>query len=122
LLYIREFEKQRNALIEKDPNIDTLSIIDTIVENPQYDSSTRTREVMTDEFLEKIKEYLSNNDFKRENGLKKQCMTAQDIHESLVLEGYKGSYPTTCIYVRNLKNKAKEAFIKQIYEFGDVVP
>ena len=118
--YIREFEKQRNALIEKDPNIDTLSIIDTIVENPQYDSSTRTREVMTDEFIEKIKEYLSDNDFKRENGLKKQCMTAQDMHESLVLEGYKGSYPTTCIYVRNLKNKAKEAFIKQIYEFGDV--
>jgi len=118
--YIREFENQRNALIEKDPNIDTLSIIDTIVENPQYDSSTRTREVMTDEFIEKIKEYLSDNDFKIENGLKKQCMTAQDMHESLVLEGYKGSYPTTCIYVRNLKNKAKEAFIKQIYEFGDV--
>lgn len=118
--YIREFEKGKKTLIEQDPDIDTLSIIDTIVEKPQYDSSKRKREVMTDEFIEKIKEYLSDNDFKRENGIKKQCMTAQDIHEDLLLEGYKGSYSSTCIYVRSLKNKAKEAFIKQIYEFGDV--
>jgi len=118
--YIREFEEDKKALLKQDPDIDTLCIIDTIVEKPQYDSSKRTREVMTDEFIEKIKEYLSDNDFKKENGLKKQCMTAQDIHENLLLEGYTGSYPTTCIYVRNLKNKVKEAFIKQIYEFGDV--
>jgi transposase-like protein len=118
--YIRKFEEDRKALMKQDPDMDTLCIIDTIVEKPQYNSCKRTREVMTDEFIEKIKEYLSDNDFKRENGLKKQCMTAQDIHENLLLEGYKGSYPTTCIYVRNLKNKAKEAFIKQIYEFGDI--
>ncbi|MDQ2088197.1 IS21 family transposase, partial [Herbivorax sp. ANBcel31] len=49
-----------------------------------------------------------------------QCMTAQDIHEELIDTGYKGSYSTTCIYVRNLKNTKKEAFIRQIYEFGDV--
>jgi hypothetical protein len=47
-------------------------------------------------------------------------MTAQDMYEDLVLIGYNGSYSTTCIYVRSLKNNAKEAFIKQIYEFGDV--
>ena len=56
--YIREFEEKRKLLIKQDPNIDTLSIIDTIVEKPSYDSSARTREVMTDEFIEKIKEYL----------------------------------------------------------------
>lgn len=118
--YIREFEDNRESLIEKSSEIDKLSIIDTIVEKPQYNSSTRTREVMTDEYLDKIKEYISDNKFKRENGLRKQCMTAQDIHENLVLEGYTGSYPTTCIYVRKLKKSVKEAFIKQVYEFGDI--
>jgi len=118
--YIREFEEKRKILIDQNPNIDTLSIIDTIVEKPSYDSSARTREVMTDEFIKKIKEYLSENDYKRQNGLRKQCMTAQDIHEALIDVGYNGSYPTTCIYVRNLRSDSKEAFIKQTYEFGDI--
>ena len=118
--YIREFEETRKILIERDSNTDTLSLIDTIVEKPKYDSSSRTRDVMKDEFIEKIKEYLLDNDYKRQNGIRKQCMTAQGMHEDLVLIGYNGSYPTTCIYVRSLRNNAKEAFIKQIYEFGDV--
>jgi hypothetical protein len=118
--YIREFDDSRKALVEKDPNIDPLVIIDTIVENPKYDSSNRKREVMDDDFIKHIKEFLADNEFKKQNGLKKQCMTGKDIHEALVSNGFKGSYPTTAIYVRRFKNNTKEAFIKQIYEFGDV--
>src|SRR6056297_2391504 len=118
--YIREFEEKRNSLLNQNSDVDTLYIIDTIVEKPQYDSSTRAKEVMTDKFIGKIKKHLSDNDFKRENELKKQCMTAQDIHENLLRKGYNGSYSTTCNYVRSLKNKVNEAFIKQLYEFGDV--
>ena len=36
--YIREFDDSRKSLIEKDPSIDPLIIIDTIVEKPQYDT------------------------------------------------------------------------------------
>lgn len=118
--YIREFEEKRNALIVQDPDIDTLSIIDNIVEKPKYDSSSRVQDVMKEEYISKIKGYLSDNEYKSQNGLRKQCMTAQDMHEALKKHGYKGSYPTTVIYVRELRNKAKEAFIKQIYEYGDV--
>lgn len=118
--YIREFEQKRGILISQNSDVDTLSIIDSIVEKPKYDSSNRRRDVMKEEFIRKIEEYLSENDYKRQNGLGKQCMTAQDMHEDLVMIGYEGSYPTTVNYVRSLKNKAKEAFIKQIYEFGDV--
>jgi len=107
-------------LISQNSDIDTLSIIDSIVEKPKYDISNRRRDVMKEEFIRKIEEYLSENDYKRQNGLGKQCMSAQDMHEDLVSIGYEGSYPTTVNYVRNLRNKAKEAFIKQIYEFGDV--
>lgn len=117
--YIRDFERKREALLKENPSMNILSIIDTIVESPIYDSSTRTSQVMKDEFIEKIKKYLSDNEFKKENGIKKQCMTAQDIHEALLEIGFTGSYPTTCIYVRKCKNTTNEAFIKQTYEFGD---
>lgn len=118
--YIREFEEKHKALIEQNPDIDRLSIIDTIVEKPKYNSSTRKGFIMTDKFIEQIKEYLEDNDYKRQNGLRKQCMTAQDIHEGLVAGGYDGSYPTTCNYVRSIKVTTKEAYIKQVYEYGDV--
>lgn len=118
--YIREFEEKRAALMEADPSIDTLFVIDTIVENPKYNVDNRTSSIMTDIFMTKIKEYLSENEYKRQNGLRKQCMNAQNIHEQLVKIGYKGSYPSTCIYVRRLKNVTNEAFIKQIYEFGEI--
>lgn len=118
--YIREFEEKRKKLIEQDPSIDTLSIIDTLVEKPIYDSSSRKSEVMKDEFVDKIKDFLAENDFKRQNGLRKQCMNAKGIHEELVSAGYIGSYSSTCIYVRQLKSRTKEAFIKQVYEFGDI--
>jgi transposase-like protein len=49
--YIREFEESHKILIEQNPETDTLSIIDTIVEKPKYDSSARTRDVMKDEFI-----------------------------------------------------------------------
>lgn len=118
--YIREFEVNRKRLIENDPCVDTLSIIDKIVEKPKYDSSSRLKDIMKDEFIEKVKECLLENDFKKQNGIKKQCMTAQDIHEALIDIGFNGSYSTTCIYVRKLKSNIKEAFIKQNYEYGDV--
>lgn len=118
--YIREFEEKRAALIGGDSSVDTLLVIDTIVEKPQYNVLNRTSSIMTDVFTDKIKQYLSENDYKRQNGLRKQCMNAQNIHEELIKQGYTGSYPSTCIYVRRLKNMSNEAFIKQIYEFGDV--
>jgi len=118
--YIREFEEERKLLIEQESNIDTLSIIDKIVEKPKYKSCTRSREIMKDEYIKMIENYLTENDYKKQIGMKKQCMTAQDMHENLIENGYAGSYPTTCIYVRKLRNKTKEAFIKQVYEYGDV--
>ncbi|EOD01755.1 DDE-type integrase/transposase/recombinase [Caldisalinibacter kiritimatiensis] len=48
-------------------------------------------------------------------------MKAIDIHEALVDEGYEISYSTVCNYVREKKNKAKEAYIRQEYDFGEVV-
>jgi len=118
--YIREFEEKRAVLIADDSSIDTLFVIDTIVEKPKYNVENRTSSIMKDEYMEKIKEYLSENDYKRQNGLRKQCMNAQNIHEELAKGGYTGSYSSTCIYVRRLKNVSNEAFIKQIYDFGEV--
>ena len=118
--YIRKFEKKRKILISQDSKTNTLSIIDNIVEKPNYDSSSRIRTIMVDNYIKEIKRYLSENEYKAQNGLKKQCARVQDMHAALMKIGYKGSYSTTCNYVRALRKKAKEAFIKQIYEFGDV--
>lgn len=67
-----------------------------------------------------IKFYLNQNEKYIQLGIRKQCMKAIDIHDALVDEGFKISYPTTNNYVNKLTNKAKEAFVKQIYEYGDV--
>ncbi len=118
--YIKEYEERREILIKDNKEADTETIINSILDRKAYKSCNRNKLVMNDIYIEKIKKFLSDNKYKEQNGLRKQCMTAQDIHEELLNLGYTGSYPTTVIYVRSLKESTKEAFIKQVYEYGEI--
>lgn len=117
--YIKEYERKKQELMKEGVNKE--EIIEEIVSKPKYDSSNRKRRVLTDEIIEKIDKYLKENEIKRSSGRKKQQMKAIDIHEALVDEGHEISYSTVCNYVREKKNKAKEAYIRQEYDFGEVV-
>lgn len=116
--YIREFECQKEEL--KNTNTSDAEIVELMLEKPKYDSSGRNNRVLTDEIIEKINEYLDENEFKKQNRLGKQILKAVDIHEELEAQGYKLSYPTVAQYVAKHKKKRKEAFIKQIYEYGEI--
>jgi len=116
--YIREFENQKEEL--KDTNTADSEIVELMLEKPKYDATNRKRRVLTDEIIEKINEYLEENEFKKQNRLGKQILKAVDIHEELEAQGHKLSYPTVAQYVAEHKKKLKEAFIKQIYEYGEI--
>ena len=116
--YIREFEEQKEEL--KDSNIPDSEIVELMLEKPKYDSTNRKKRVLTDEIIERIDEYLKENEFKKQNRLGKQILKAVDIHEELEAQGYKLSYTTVAQYIAKHNKKQKEAFIKQVYEYGEV--
>lgn len=115
--YIREFENQKEEL--KETNIPDSEIVELMLEKPKYDSTNRKKRVLTDEIIKQIDEYLEENEFKKQNRLGKQILKAVDIHEELEAQGYKLSYTTVAQYVAKHNKKHKEAFIKQVYEYGE---
>ncbi len=118
--YINEYEEARNNLLLNGEEIDKDRIIKLISQESKYDSSKRRPTVITEEIIDKIKFYLKQNDKYKQLGIKKQCMKAIDIHDALIEDGYTLSYSTTCGYVNRLQEKAKEAYIKQDYDYGDI--
>lgn len=117
--YIKEYEKKMEELMKEGGNKE--EIIEDIVSKPKYDSSNRKKIALTDEVIEKIDRYLKENELKKSSGRKKQQMKAIDIHEALIAQKHKISYSTVSNYVREKKKEAKEAYIRQEYEFGQVV-
>ncbi|EYE87190.1 transposase [Fervidicella metallireducens AeB] len=119
--YINKYNESRNALLKNPDNIDNSRLLmDDIVSPPKYDSSNRTKIKLTDEIIERIKFYLSENEKKRSCGQAKQQKKKIDIHEALVEEGYDISYTTVCNTIRDLLSEGAEAYIKAEYEYGDV--
>jgi len=90
---------------------------------PKYNSSTRTRRVITDAVKELIEECLDENRRKRDIGLHKQCKAKQDIHELLINSGFTVSYPSVCKYIcalNKINKKPLPAFIRAYYQPGEV--
>lgn len=116
--YIRDFEEKRNKLSSQGATIE--GIIELMVEKPKYNASNRVSTVMTDDVKEKIESFLEENQRKISIGMRKQCMTGKDIYEQLLEMGYVLSYPSVAQYISKVHIRPKEAFIKQIYNYGEV--
>jgi transposase len=85
-----------------------------------YDSSNRSKIVLTREVQSKIDALLSQNDKNRSLGLHKQLLKKSDIFTHLRSEGISIGYTTVCNYIRSKESKGStpEAFIRQSYEPG----
>jgi len=119
--YITSFEESKEKLLKKGVNISKDKMIEMMVEEPKYDASSRSNTVVTHEMLDKLKAFITENERKLSLGIRKQSMNAQTMYESLIDSGFKVSYPTVVRHVRKLIGDRKnEAFIKQIYEYGEV--
>ena len=115
--YVREFTAQKEEVIAGG---DKYAIIEAMQDPPKYDTSSRKKVVVTDEVVDFIKKCLSENDRKRATGKHKLCQNSSDIHRELTKSGYDISYPSVANTVRYLSERRLEAFIKQVYEPGEV--
>ena len=74
---IQEYE---STLSSDTPSVSLETILTTA---PRYDSSKRSRRVITGQVQSIIDDCLAKNASKRASGLKKQCMLKKDIHNLL---------------------------------------
>ena len=118
--YINDFLESKKELIAS--GVSKYELIENMVEKPKYNASNRNAKVMTDEVKEKIRVFISENELKRATGKIKMCMSAQDMYEALIEQGFSLSYPSVAQYVQKYKENeyTYEAFIKQQYNYGDV--
>lgn len=84
-----------------------------------YDSSNRKTRTFTPEVEVRMKElYQQEGDKNKRLGAHKQALTATAVHEILSEEGHVIGYRTVAHYWRQMKQKTKEAFIRQEYPLG----
>ncbi len=117
--YINEYEEKRQKLIGEGSIVDE-ELINSIVEKPKYDASSRKKKVVTDEILKRIQHHLDENTKKLSSGMHKQIKKKIDIYESLIDEGFKIGYTTVCQTISKMLNESKEAFIRSEYKPGEV--
>ena len=116
--YLKEYKLARENL--KSAGITDETLIEEVVKTPKYNSENRGRRKLTQEINAEIDRLLEINEQKRNRGLHKQTMKKIDIFEHLCEKGYDIGYTTICNTVREKENKRKEAFIRQVYQPGDV--
>lgn len=117
--YWREYITQVKEL-EKNDTLNISNIQESIVSVPKYDSSTRKARKYTEEIDQELDEIL-DLELNKNNilGNHKQKLTKLQIHKMLLKKGYNISYSSIANKINEKKNKSKECFIKQLYEFGD---
>jgi hypothetical protein len=117
--YWNEYLKQKKDL--EECNHETKEIQEEICKEPIYNSNTRKARRYSKEINQSLDEILENESEKcKELGsTNKQQLTNIQIHKMICIKGFDISYSTICIKLREKRNKSKECFIKQQYEFGD---
>lgn len=118
--YISEYRQQKEALLLANPQTDCNEIIQSIVEKPKYNASTRKPIKVTDDVLEIIEECLEANRVKRSSGRTKQVMKKIDIYELLKAKNFDISYSTVKRLVEDVAQRHNEAYIRQEYLPGAV--
>ena len=117
--YVNEYDAQRQALLANDPDADPDILLETIIEKPAYNTKSRHPRASTEEAKEIIRACLKENEEKRQTGRKKHQQRATDIHDYLTNTcELKISYSTVKNIVRELSDKAQEAYIRQEYQPG----
>ena len=99
------------AAIKENPET---GIEDFLSDRPKYRSRAYIPRVVRDAVSQEIDKWLKENDRRRNNGMRKQCLKCTDIHRELITKGLDVSYSSVCKYVRRKKN-AKSPKPKDVY-------
>lgn len=119
--YWKQYQERLDVLIKSDPNVDVSDVIESFIENPKYDTSSRGYLKYSEEIDTLLNQILE--DEKEKTGLlgssHKQKLTYRQIHELIVNEGYDIGITTISEKIKEKRNIYREAYIKQEYEYGD---
>ena len=119
--YIREYESSMETINLETDKSKIAIMQELICSKPMRKSYTRTCSAFTSEVEQRFNELIKidenrNNDL----GQNKQQLTAALLHRTLTSEGFKIGETTVRYRYRAHKEKHKECFIKQYYEYGDI--
>ena len=112
--YICQYE---SALTQRQQN--GQQVLDAcLITPPRYQTENRSKRCLSEALQKRLDEYWQQNQHKKQQGLRKQILLKQDIHQALQKEGFKVGYTTVCNYLRAKAKRAVEVFIRQHYEPG----
>lgn len=109
--------------LEKTNDKDEITTLqEQIISPPKYDAKNRNKFKYTKKIDDRIDQILYQEEIKNsELGHNKQKLTILQIHEILVSEGYDIGKTTVGLHIKKKRDRTKEVFIKQEYDFGDRV-
>lgn len=117
--YWNEYVEQQDLLEIAAPS-DVVAIQENICAPPAYNVENRTWRKYSKELDVCIDEILENESEKcKLLGTKKQQLTQLQIFQIVKEQGFDISCSTVTNKIREKRNKSKECFIRQDYEFGD---
>lgn len=118
--YIREYNDQLNALSIETDEAKQVVLQQILCSKPEKKKYVHPCSAFTDEVRQRFEE-LIEIDRKRDIllGTNKQHLIASVLHRRLVEEGYQISESSVRKYLRIYKEKTKECFIRQDYEYGE---
>jgi transposase len=122
--YIAEYAEHKQRLMDAlsgDLSDEAAGdLIQSLVEPPRYDSTSRSSRKVTEALRERVQAFLTENAEKRSRGQQKQQLKVCDLHEMLQTEGYDLGYSRLCALVNDLEQTVPESFIRQTYALGEV--
>lgn len=118
---VAKYRKQHQSLLERLQLGDDLRTIqEELTASPTYDTSRRYPVKYTKEIDEELDRILKSESGKNEVlGNHKQKLTNEAICEMIKAQGYDIGRSTICRHIKEKRENAKEAFIRQEYELGD---
>ena len=118
--YLNKHKFLMHKLEKTDDKDEITKLQEQIISPPKYDVKNRNKFKYTKEIDDRIDQILHQEEIKNsELGYNKQKLTILQIHEILVNEGYDISKTTVGLNIKKKRDRVKEVFIKQEYEYGD---
>ncbi len=108
------------AAIKENPET---GIEDFLASKPKYKPRKTMPTVVKDSVSKEIDKWLKENERRKNNGMRKQCLKCKDIHRELLTKGLNVSYSSVCKYVRRKKAaaapKPKDVYLRIHREPGE---
>lgn len=118
--YWNEYVENVQKLNNVNDTLKVAEIQEAITSAPKYNTKSRMRRKLTDDFFIQLKSILDAEEEKKKIlGTNKQCLTKIQIYELLKKYGFDVGYSTVVLEINKIKRSGNECFIRQDYEFGD---